>query len=82
MILSAIGKDGNNQMFPIAWAVVESENKHSWKWILELLQEELQLDDGTGWSVISDQQKVCTLQFKLVKNEMNVLLVFNVFSIF
>ncbi|CAN1144657.1 hypothetical protein LINPERHAP2_LOCUS14220 [Linum perenne] len=44
-------------MFPIAWAVVESENKHSWKWILELLQEELQLDDGTGWSVISDQQK-------------------------
>ncbi|CAN1167846.1 hypothetical protein LINPERHAP2_LOCUS27483 [Linum perenne] len=26
MILTAVGKDGNNQMFPIAWAVVEGEN--------------------------------------------------------
>ncbi|CAN1144751.1 hypothetical protein LINPERHAP2_LOCUS14279 [Linum perenne] len=58
MILSAIGKDENNQMFPITWAVVESENKHSWRWFLELLQEEFELDDGTGWSVILDQQKV------------------------
>ncbi|CAN1144750.1 hypothetical protein LINPERHAP2_LOCUS14279 [Linum perenne] len=44
-------------MFPITWAVVESENKHSWRWFLELLQEEFELDDGTGWSVILDQQK-------------------------
>ncbi|CAN1294900.1 hypothetical protein LINPERPRIM_LOCUS22637 [Linum perenne] len=58
MILSAVGKDGNNQMYPISWAVVEGENKNSWAWFLRTLQEELALSDGNGWSVISDQQKV------------------------
>ncbi|CAL1394692.1 unnamed protein product [Linum trigynum] len=30
MLLTAVGKDGNNQMFPIAWVVVEGENRDSW----------------------------------------------------
>ncbi|CAN1176724.1 hypothetical protein LINPERHAP2_LOCUS32698 [Linum perenne] len=58
MILTAVRKDGNNQMFPIAWAVVEGENRDSWGWFISILQEELNLGDGSGWSVISDQQKV------------------------
>ncbi|CAN0846708.1 hypothetical protein LINGRAHAP2_LOCUS4575 [Linum grandiflorum] len=58
MLLSAVGKDGNNQMFPICWAVVEGENRDSWNWFLQLVQEELGMADGTGWSIISDQQKV------------------------
>ncbi|XP_048491334.1 uncharacterized protein LOC125492672 [Beta vulgaris subsp. vulgaris] len=29
-LLVAVGRDGNNQMFPIAWAVVEVESKDSW----------------------------------------------------
>ncbi|WOK97619.1 hypothetical protein Cni_G06327 [Canna indica] len=29
-LLSAVGKDGNNQMFPIAWAVIEGGNYESW----------------------------------------------------
>ncbi|CAN0917246.1 hypothetical protein LINGRAHAP2_LOCUS30172 [Linum grandiflorum] len=58
MLLSAVAKDGNNQMFPIAWAVVEGENRSSWSWFLEILRDELSLNDGTGWSLISDQQKV------------------------
>ncbi|CAN1222520.1 hypothetical protein LINGRAPRIM_LOCUS597 [Linum grandiflorum] len=45
-------------MFPIAWTVVESENRGSWQWFIGILQDELNLDDGTGWSVISDWQKV------------------------
>ncbi|CAN1245468.1 hypothetical protein LINGRAPRIM_LOCUS2963 [Linum grandiflorum] len=57
MLLSAIGKDENNQMYPICWAVVEGENKESWMWFIEILEEELHLGDGNGWSVISDQQK-------------------------
>ncbi|XP_078439280.1 uncharacterized protein LOC144709577 [Wolffia australiana] len=36
-LLSAVGKDGNNQMFPIAWAVVEGENQASWTWDLREL---------------------------------------------
>nr|CAD1830429.1 unnamed protein product [Ananas comosus var. bracteatus] len=31
-LISAIGRDGNNQMFPIAVAVVEAELKDSWNW--------------------------------------------------
>ncbi|CAN1172947.1 hypothetical protein LINPERHAP2_LOCUS30367 [Linum perenne] len=44
-------------MFPICWAVVEGENRSSWSWFLELLKGHLSLNDGSGWSVISDQQK-------------------------
>jgi len=28
-LLSAVGRDANNQIYPIAWAVVEYENKDS-----------------------------------------------------
>ncbi|CAN0857971.1 hypothetical protein LINGRAHAP2_LOCUS7019 [Linum grandiflorum] len=58
MILTCVGKDGNNQMFSVAWVVVGSENRSSWQWFILLIQEILELDDGHGWSVISDQQKV------------------------
>ncbi|XP_039169472.1 uncharacterized protein LOC120293792 [Eucalyptus grandis] len=34
MLLCAIGRDGNNQMFPIAWAIVEVESEASWTWFL------------------------------------------------
>ncbi|CAN1156938.1 hypothetical protein LINPERHAP2_LOCUS21242 [Linum perenne] len=44
MILTAVGKDGNHQMFPIAWAVVEGENRDSWGWFIEIIQEELNLE--------------------------------------
>ncbi|CAN1161866.1 hypothetical protein LINPERHAP2_LOCUS24168 [Linum perenne] len=65
MLLSAIGKDGNNQMFPLAWAVTEGETTSSWKWFVELVVGQLRLDQGNGWTVISDQQKVsdCVHQF-------------------
>ena len=35
-LLSEVGKDGNNQMFPFAYVVVESENYSSWKWFVDL----------------------------------------------
>ncbi|CAN1172262.1 hypothetical protein LINPERHAP2_LOCUS30076 [Linum perenne] len=58
MLLSVVGKGGNNQMYPIAWAVVEGENRNSWTWFIDNIREHLGMNDGTGWSVISDQQKV------------------------
>ncbi|XP_052736612.1 uncharacterized protein LOC108320266 [Vigna angularis] len=57
-LLTAVGRDGNDQMLPIAYAVVEVENKDSWMWFLELL-----IDDLGGGEVcssitfVSDQQK-------------------------
>ncbi|WOL07470.1 hypothetical protein Cni_G16211 [Canna indica] len=44
-------------MFPIAWVVVEGENYDSWSWFLGLLFDDLGIDHGYGWTLISDQQK-------------------------
>jgi hypothetical protein len=34
-ILTAIGQDGNNQIVPLAFAFVESENTKSWLWFFQ-----------------------------------------------
>lgn len=44
-ILSAVGRDSNNQMFPVAWAVVEVECTDSWTWFLEILKDDLELSN-------------------------------------
>jgi hypothetical protein len=36
-LLCAIGRDANNQMYPIAWAAVPIENYDTWYWFLSLL---------------------------------------------
>ena len=35
VILLAIGRDGENRPYLIAWAIVESENTESWTWFIE-----------------------------------------------
>ncbi|KAL2922094.1 Transposase for insertion sequence element IS406 [Bienertia sinuspersici] len=54
-ILSAIGRDPNDQMFPIAWTVVEGENNLSWEWFFTHLQSCLDLGDGTRLAIVSDE---------------------------
>ncbi|KAK8663586.1 hypothetical protein V6N13_083398 [Hibiscus sabdariffa] len=44
-ILSAVGRDCNNQIFPIAWAVVEVENRETWAWFLNNLQHDIGFGD-------------------------------------
>ncbi|CAI9294883.1 unnamed protein product [Lactuca saligna] len=57
-LLCVVGRDANNGIFPIAWAVVSVENKEIWKWFLETLSEDLQCwNDGNGLVLISDQHK-------------------------
>ena len=57
-LLSGVGKDGNNQMFPIAYAVVEFKNYSSWKWFVDILIADLHGIQEGCWAFISDQQKV------------------------
>ncbi|GKU89134.1 hypothetical protein SLEP1_g3316 [Rubroshorea leprosula] len=57
ILLFAVGKDGNNQMFPIAWVVVESECLKSWQWFFELLKTNLDLGTGAGVTVMSDEHQ-------------------------
>ncbi|XP_020270706.1 uncharacterized protein LOC109845860 [Asparagus officinalis] len=56
-LLSAVGRDGNNQMWPIAWAVVEAETRSSWEWFMRILSNDLNMGEEEGLTVISDQQK-------------------------
>ncbi|XP_023743563.2 uncharacterized protein LOC111891725 [Lactuca sativa] len=57
-LLCVVGRDANNGIFPIAWAVVSVENKENWKWLLKSLSEDLQCwNDGNGLVLISDQHK-------------------------
>ncbi|XP_030468735.2 uncharacterized protein LOC115687352 [Syzygium oleosum] len=57
MLLCAVGQDGNNQMFPIVWAVVDTESEASWSWFLTLLFTDLRVGRGEDWTFISDLQK-------------------------
>ncbi|CAN1292145.1 hypothetical protein LINPERPRIM_LOCUS21435 [Linum perenne] len=56
-LLTAVGRDANDQMYIIAWCVVEVESKFSWDWFLEQLQTDLNMGNGAGWCFSSDQQK-------------------------
>ncbi|XP_074337149.1 uncharacterized protein LOC141674321 [Apium graveolens] len=56
-LLATVGVDANNGMYPIAWAVVESETTESWKWFMELLSQDLKIQNDAEWTFISDRQK-------------------------
>jgi hypothetical protein len=55
-LLLAVGRDPNDQYFPLAFGVVEVESKASWKWFMELLMGDIGNDKR--YVFISDQQKV------------------------
>ncbi|KAH0655138.1 hypothetical protein KY285_030020 [Solanum tuberosum] len=56
-LLVVVAKDGNNQMLPLAWAIVEYEKKETWTWFMKLLKEDLGLGDGEDLTQITDMQK-------------------------
>ena len=57
-LMHAMGRDGNNQMYPLAIAVVEFECKSSWTWFLDNLLDVIGRPEEMGWTFISDRQKV------------------------
>ncbi|PWA78594.1 transposase, MuDR, MULE transposase domain protein [Artemisia annua] len=56
-ILTAVGIDGNNGIYPVAYAVVEAECKSSWLWFLKNLGDDLDLQPNYHYTFISDRQK-------------------------
>ena len=52
-LLTALAQDGNFQIFPIAFAVVDTENDDSWHWFFTQLK--LLIPDDEGLAIISDR---------------------------
>ncbi|KAL0378605.1 UNVERIFIED_CONTAM: hypothetical protein Sradi_3166000 [Sesamum radiatum] len=57
-LLAAVGRDGSDNIFPIAMAYVEIEKYDSWEWFLNLLLRDLGSHEERGWAFVSDRQKV------------------------
>ncbi|KAH7851517.1 hypothetical protein Vadar_012810 [Vaccinium darrowii] len=53
VMLIAVSQDAENQLFPIAFAVVERETKESWGWFLDCLR--CYVTQRTGLCLISDR---------------------------
>lgn len=60
-LLVALGRDVCNQMYPLAWAIVQVENENNWLWFIKLVRSDLDLKDGNGYIITSDRQKVPSL---------------------
>ncbi|KAK8636569.1 hypothetical protein V6N13_124314 [Hibiscus sabdariffa] len=52
-----VGVDANDNLYPIAYAVVEAENQSAWYWFLSLLATDLEIESNHNITFISDKQK-------------------------
>ena len=61
-ILAATGRDGNNNIYPIAFAIVGQEDTTKWCWLLHQLKICLGGEVGQfgPYTIMSDRQKVST----------------------
>ncbi|KAK6787901.1 hypothetical protein RDI58_016426 [Solanum bulbocastanum] len=67
--LRSLRNERKNKMFPIAWAVVDTETKHNWSFFLNYLIEDLNLGTGHGLTVLSDMQKLYVSCYQIVSRE-------------
>ena len=65
-LLIAVGLDANNQIYPVAYAVVEVENTSTWTWFLAHLANDLEIPNEPTRTIISDKQTVCVAGFLFI----------------
>ncbi|CAA7021461.1 unnamed protein product [Microthlaspi erraticum] len=70
-LLAAVGRDTDNRMYPIAWAIVRGETKYTWGWFIKKLKVDLDLENGENFTIISDKEKglVIAMDAELPKAE-------------
>ncbi|KAK3223766.1 hypothetical protein Dsin_010791 [Dipteronia sinensis] len=56
-LLTAIGVDPNNQLYPVTYALVEFECRDTYEWFLELLGKDLEINNSYGIVWIIDKQR-------------------------
>jgi hypothetical protein len=57
-LLTAVGVDPNDCIYPIAFGLVEVECTSSWEWFLNNLKDDLNITNTSPWTIMSDKQKV------------------------
>ncbi|KAL0406347.1 UNVERIFIED_CONTAM: hypothetical protein Slati_3948600 [Sesamum latifolium] len=57
ILLTAVGVDPNNNLYPISYAVVNREARETWEWFLILLNEDLGISNQVEYVFMSDKQK-------------------------
>lgn len=46
VMLTAVGLDTNDCIYPIVYAIVQKENTIIWRWFLKYLAEDIQMGNG------------------------------------
>ncbi|XP_059446405.1 uncharacterized protein LOC132177948 [Corylus avellana] len=54
---AAVERDANDDIYPLAYAVCECEDQHTWTWFLSCLLEDIGNPRVHTWSFMSDRQK-------------------------
>ncbi|KAL0316886.1 UNVERIFIED_CONTAM: hypothetical protein Sradi_5566800 [Sesamum radiatum] len=57
VLLTVVGVDPNNNLYPIAYAVVQRENRDTWEWFLTVLKQDLDISWDEEYTFMSDKQK-------------------------
>jgi hypothetical protein len=57
-LLTAVGIDPNDCIYPIAMGLVEVECTSSWEWFLSTLKDDLNITNTSPFTIMSDKQKV------------------------
>nr|GEU80199.1 hypothetical protein [Tanacetum cinerariifolium] len=56
-MLTVVGVDANNGIYPVAYGIVESENQYSWTWFLKCLGDDFDLYSNSNFTFITHRQK-------------------------
>ncbi|GKA87972.1 receptor-like cytoplasmic kinase 176, partial [Tanacetum coccineum] len=56
-MLTTVGVDANNGIYPIAYGIVESENQYFWTWFLTCLADDFDLFSNSNFTFITDKKK-------------------------
>nr|GEV43957.1 hypothetical protein [Tanacetum cinerariifolium] len=56
-MLTAVGVDANNGIYPVAYGIVESENQYSWTWFLKCLRDDFDLYSNSNFTFITKRKK-------------------------
>ncbi|XP_022899235.1 uncharacterized protein LOC111412531 [Olea europaea var. sylvestris] len=56
-MLVAVALDANDCIYPVAYAIVETENARSWRWFVSHLGEDLRIVNSNEWTFMTGRQK-------------------------